>query len=119
MPISQFIKFLKDQPQKVSFDQAIQIINDNYDYTPSTFFNGLNEDKVTNEAGSNEGSCKIFAFGLTNELNKEETLSCFGDYYRNDVLKHPNSNDHANIRTFMIYGWAGIKFENNALTEKS
>ncbi len=115
MTISQFIKFIKDHPQKVSFDQTIQLINDNYDYTPSKFFNGINKDIITNEAGSNEGSCKIFAFGLINKLSKEETLSCFGDFYRKDVLMHPEASDHANIRTFMIHGWKGIQFDNDVL----
>jgi len=119
MPIHTFIKHLKDQPQEISFEQTMQIINDNYDYTPCKFYNGIDEGIITNEAGSNEGSCKIFAFGLTNELNEEETLTCFGDFYRNDVLKYPQANDHANIRTFMIHGWSGIKFDNEALVKKS
>ena len=119
MSVSQFIKLIKDRPQEVSFDQAMQLINDEYDYTPCKFYNGINEGIITNEAGSNEGSCKIFAFGLANNLSKEETLTCFGDFYRNDVLKHPEANDHANIRTFMIHGWNGIKFDNNALKRKS
>jgi len=119
MPINQFIELIKNNPQKVSFNQTIQLINDNYDYMPCNFYNGVGDQIVTNEAGSNEGSCKIFAFGLLNKLSKEETLACFGDFYRNDVLKHPQANDHANIRTFMIHGWDGIKFDNAALKIKS
>ena len=119
MTVSEFIKFVKAYPQEVSFDQTIQLVNDVYNYTPRRFYNGINDKMITNEAGSNEGSCKIFAFGLANKLSEEETLTCFGDFYRNDVLNHPDGNDHANIRTFIIHGWNGIKFDNNALVLKS
>jgi hypothetical protein len=56
---------------------------------------------------------------LLNNLNQEQTLACFGDYYREDVLKNPEGNDHGNIRNFMNTGWNGIKFEDQALQVKS
>ena len=43
-------------------------------------------------------------------LSKAQTLACFGDYYRVDVLQHPQKNDHANIRQFMLSGPGGIQF---------
>jgi hypothetical protein len=49
-------------------------------------------------------------------LNEKQTLACFGKYYREDVLRHPENDDHANIRNFMLYGWEGIVFEGEALT---
>ncbi|MCV6037542.1 HopJ type III effector protein, partial [Escherichia coli] len=64
------------------------------------------------------GSCKIFAFGLLNTLDKEATVACFGRFYREDVLLHPENNDHQNIRNFMVTGWEGIQFETSALTAK-
>jgi hypothetical protein len=51
-------------------------------------------------------------------LTDEQTLHCFGTYYRDDVLNHPDNNDHRNIRLFMRYGWQGIMFEGDALKVK-
>ena len=53
-----------------------------------------------------------------NGLDQEQTLTCFGDYYRKDVLEHPEGSDHANIRNFIKSGWSGIKFETQALKAK-
>ena len=50
------------------------------------------------------------AFAQLHELDAARTLACFGRYYREDVLRHPDGSDHANIRTFMRHGPAGIRF---------
>ena len=104
------------QNAAISFSETIKVITDNYQYTPTEFTNGLNADAVINAAGTNEGSCKIFAFALLNELSESQTLNLFGDYYHKDVLLSPEGTDHANIRTFMKYGWAGISFNGAALS---
>jgi len=51
-------------------------------------------------------------------LDDIQTLNCFGDYYRIDVLQNPENEDHANIRTFMTYGLKHILFSCPALTKK-
>jgi len=108
--------FLKQNPEKVEFSQTIEAIDKNYSYTPARFINGSQtNDRVVNEAGSNEGSCKIFAFAKLNNLSVEQTLHCFGTYYREDVLMHPEADNHANIRRFIRDGWNGIHFEQSAL----
>lgn len=89
------------------------VIADCYDYTPTTFTNG----DAKNVAGTNEGSCKLFAFAQLNSLTEAQTLHAFGDYYRVDVLKNPEGSDHANIRNFIKTGWQGINFEGTALKE--
>lgn len=115
MSLEQFLSTVKSQPEHIEFADTIQMISDHYEYTPSRFTNGPT---LVNEAGTNEGSCKIFAFAQLNNLNEKETLACFGAYYRDDVLKHPEGSDHGNIRNFMEYGWAGIHFDQPALLEK-
>ena len=99
----------------VEFEDVIDVIDEYFDYTPTHFTNGHGHDTVNNQAGSNEGSCKIFAFATMQGLTEAETLACFGKYYRQDVLQHPEADDHANIRTFMRHGWKGIRFEQSAL----
>ena len=97
----------------VSFNETIAIITEYYHYQPTEFSNG----SLVNDAGSNEGSCKIFAFGLSNKLTEQQTLKLFGDYYV-DVLNDPDGSGHQNIRNFMRDGWQGISFKNQALKLK-
>ena len=105
---------IKSIPLEISFSEVIEVVDANYDFVPTFFKNG----ETVNEIGQNAGSCKVFAFSLLNNLTKEQTLNCFGDYYRIDVLGNPDKEDHQNIRNFIVFGWEGIAFEGNALLEK-
>lgn len=100
--------------ESLNFADTITVITENYIYTPTAFRNG----NTQNAAGQNEGSCKIFAFAKLHDLTPPQTLSLFGDYYRIDVLQHPEATDHQNIRQFMQHGWAGVVFESEALKTK-
>ncbi len=112
MPLKELLALLENAPQQVEFQDVIDTIDASYHYQPTRFKNGA----TLNEAGSNAGSCKIFAFAQLQGLSKEQTLACFGQYYRDDVLQHPEASDHANIRNFMSTGWDGILFDSVALT---
>ena len=114
MSIHHLISKIKSQPEEIDFAEVISAIEAHYDYTPTAFRNG----ETMNEAGSNEGSCKIFAFAQLNQLSPAETLACFGKYYREDVLGNPTGSDHANIRNFMQSGWTGVQFDQAALSAK-
>jgi len=109
--LTDFIAQLQSQEKTIEFEQVMQVIMENYHYQPTIFYN----DKLVNEASTNEGSCKIFYFAKLNKLNQQQTLACFGRYYRDDVLANPQGNDHANIRHFIKTGWQGIKFNSAAL----
>ena len=109
-----FLNKVKSNPESITFQETIEIIESNYNFTPTTFKNG----NQINNAGENNGSCKIFAFAKMHQLEKEETLALFGSYYFDDVLKNPDGNDHQNIRNFMNFGWDGISFEGDALELK-
>lgn len=98
----------------VAFPEVIAHIDQHYDFHPTRFRNG----EQINEAGSNNGSCKIFAFAHLNGLSQQATLNAFGDFYTVDVLQHPDADNHANIRNFMRSGWAGVQFDGEALTAK-
>jgi len=118
MSVEAFINKLNNTPAEVAFSDTMALIDNYFDYTPSRFTNGVGDEQAINEAGSNEGSCKIFALGQLLGLDELKTLNCFGDYYRIDVLQHPDGSDHANIRNFMLHGWVGIVFDNVALSAK-
>lgn len=115
MKLNDFMNKLKDAPDSVEFSDTMAIIDALYDFTPTTFQNG----EVLNATGQNNGSCKLFAFAKLNDLTEQQTLNCFGAYYRNDVLKHPDGSDHQNIRNFIKYGWAGIQYDALPLTAKA
>ena len=117
MSLTKFLQKIKNN-ELVSFDETIAVITENYEYSPCKFKNGLNKQQLINAAGSNEGSCKIFSFAQINQLNQQQTLGLFGDYYRKDVLGDPTGTGHQNIRNFMHYGWEGITFSQQALTAK-
>ena len=115
MTIDELIEKINTRADLIDFSEVIETIDTCYRYTPTRFSNGEGSNAVINEAGTNEGSCKIFAFAKLNHLNEKQTLACFGKYYREDVLGHPDNDDHANIRNFTLYGWQGIVFEGEAL----
>lgn len=117
--IDQLLEKIRSVPEQIDFNEVIAAINTNYHYKPTPFTNGIGEYKLVNEAGQNEGSCRIFAFARLHHLTEAQTLACFGKYYREDVLMHPHGTDHANIRSFMQYGWKGICFDGEALEPKA
>ncbi len=114
MELQAFLTFLSHNQDTVSFQQVMDVIDSNYHFTPTQFSNG----ELTNEAGQNNGSCKIFAFAELHQLDQKSTLACFGDFYRKDVLEHPAADDHQNIRNFIRTGWQGIQFSGKALLPK-
>lgn len=114
MELDEFLNKLHTHPEKMEFTETISIIDNNYLYTPTAFQNGAQN----NLAGQNEGSCKILAFARLNKLGKEQTLHCFGKYYREEVLNDPDGEGHQNIRQFMQHDWEGVIFEKSALKPK-
>ena len=114
MTLQDLLDKLQHAPDTIEFNDTIAVIDALYDFTPTQFKNG----DLVSEAGKNSGSCKIFSFARLQNLTPQQTLACFGAYYRDDVLKHPEGTDHQNIRNFMKSGWEGIAFEGEALKAK-
>ena len=114
MTLDTLLAAIIESPMSISFTDTMTVIEKYYNFTPTQFSNG----DLINLAGQNNGSCKIFAFGRLNNLSEIQTLSCFGSYYHDHVLNHPNGDDHQNIRNFIISGWQGISFNNLALLKK-
>lgn len=115
MDIDGFLTALRNAPATVEFSDTMAVIEANYKFLPTRFQNG----DLTNEAEQNQGSCKLLAFAQLNSLSQQQTLACFGQYYRKDVLEHPAGTDHQNIRNFMEKGWDGVSFEGQPLTPMS
>ena len=115
MSITSFLEKLKQTPNAITFPETIAVIEENYDFTPTTFDNGTQH----NEAGQNSGSCKLFAFAKLQNLSQAETLACFGAYYFDEVLGNSEGTNHQNIRNFMKSGWNGIQLAGEALVPKA
>lgn len=115
MTIIAFIQKIKENPKAIAFADTIALIDENYNFTPTAFQNG----KQYNHVGENSGSCKLFSFAKLQNLNQEETLTCFGAIYFDEVLNNSEGENHQNIRNFMKTGWKGIAFEGNALILKA
>lgn len=97
----------------VYFADVISFIDDHYRYTPAAFHNG----ELSNIAGVNEGSAKVFGFAKLNGLNQSDTLKLFCEHYQ-AVLNNPNGNDHANIRNFLYWGWRAFLMPHNPLSPR-
>mgnify|MGYP000206335087 CR=1 FL=1 len=113
MIIQEFKTKLKSNPTSIVFAETIQVIEDNYNFTPTAFSNG----DIKNKANENSGSCKLFAFADHQKLTKEEALFCFGEHYKS-VLEDESGNSHQNIRNFIKTGFDGLFFESDALKSK-
>ena len=105
---------LRLKTELVPFADTLALIGELYRYAPSAFSNGLGDDVLHSPAGTNEGSCKVFAFAQLNGLSPDETMACFGEHYQ-AVLADPAGTGHPNIRLFMRDGFAGIRFEGTPL----
>ncbi|WP_333607753.1 HopJ type III effector protein [Arsukibacterium sp.] len=104
---------LSTEPETISFEQSIEIIDQHYHFTPTAFQNG----QQANQAGENNGACKILAFGQLHQLSEPQTLQLFGHFYQ-QVIATPAGTDHQNIRNFMRTGWDGVVFSQSPLTLK-
>ncbi|WP_394170844.1 HopJ type III effector protein [Saccharospirillum alexandrii] len=115
MTLNDFADQLYTRPETIDFDQAIAVIDREFEFTPVAFSVG----EQHNAAGTNQGSCRLLAFAHAMNLPEATTLALFGDYYRKDVLGNPDGQDHANIRQFMQHGWKGVHFSAIALKKRS
>lgn len=107
MTLEDFLAKLKSQPEAIAFSQTMTVIEAYYQFTPTTFSNG----NLENSADENQGSCKLFAFAIDQNLSKTETLACFGAQYFKDVAINPEGTGHQNIRNFIKTGFEGLAFK--------
>ena len=114
MNLQTYLNLLNNDPAQLEFSHTIDVIDSMYEFNPVAFRNGV----IENAPGENNGSCKLFAFAQLQGFDEQQTLRCFGAYYRDDVLNNPDGDDHQNIRNFIKTGWSGIRFTGTALTPK-
>ena len=115
MNIETLLGQLESSPETLEFTEIIKVIEGNYLFSATAFQCG----DAKNTAGTNEGSCKILAFARLHNIDAEKTPYLFGRFYREDVLEHPDGEDHANIRNFLKHGWSSVSFDSDPLSPKS
>lgn len=106
-------EFLKkiNQPHH-NFVDSLAFINTWFEFTPSLF----NNNGLINNETENLGSAKIFALAQLLDLNKQQTLLCFGEHYRN--LSQTPESSHLNIRMLINTNLTGIVFDRQPLRRK-
>mmetsp|Transcript_16606 Transcript_16606/g.27997 ORF Transcript_16606/g.27997 Transcript_16606/m.27997 type:complete len:242 (-) Transcript_16606:365-1090(-) len=104
----------------VKFEEIMDLMKECYIFEPTAYTSGKGQPyEVVNPAGTNSGSCKVFALGKLHNLTEDQTLKMFCEHYQG-VLEDPNGTAHANIRSFMKNGWEGIEFATpNAMTPRT
>lgn len=114
MNTAEYLKKVQQTPENLEFSELMEVIDNEYNFTPTAFRNG----ELENSDNENMGSCKLFSFAQLHGLSAEETLACFGAYYREDVMQNPDGADHQNIRNFIQTAWDGLVFSRMALEVK-
>jgi hypothetical protein len=95
------------------FHDTLELIKQGFEYQPTGFHNG----PLANQAGENEGSCRVFSLAQYCNLNEADTLRLFAEHYQ-QVLDDPAGESHDNIRQFMATGWSGIRFDEQPLRKR-
>lgn len=114
MKVDHLLELIRTSPELLEHDVVLCTIDEYYLYQPTYFMNGA----VVNNPGENEETCKILAFAKMHDLDKEQTLACFGRFFREEVRDHLHDVGHPNIRAFLVCGWRGVEFYGNALTPR-
>ena len=98
----------------MTFSDFTNLIDQEYEFINIAFKNN----GLINSKEENQGSAKIFCFGLMHSLSEEDVIRCFGEHYQSVVDDPENNNSHLNIRSFISNGWKGILINQNALKLK-
>jgi hypothetical protein len=113
MNTQQYIEQLRSGTQ-MKFSDFIDLIAREYRFLNIAFENS----GVFNSKDENQGSAKVFCFGLMHSLSEREVIKCFGEHYQSVLDSPQDQSSHLNIRSFMNSGWGGVTIDFAALTIK-
>ena len=99
---------------KMNFSDLTNLIDQEYEFLNVAFKNN----DLINSKEENQGSAKVFCFGLMHSLSEEDTIRCFGEHYQSVIDEPKNNNSHLNIRSFISNGWKEVLINQNALKLK-
>ena len=113
MNTQQYIEQLRSGTQ-MKFSDFIDLIAREYSFSNIAFENS----GVFNSKDENQGSAKVFCFGLMHSLSEREVIKCFGEHYQSVLDSPQDQSSHLNIRSFMNSGWGGVTNDFSDLTIK-
>ena len=113
MNTQQYLEQLKSG-EEMKFLDFTDLIDNEYTFLPTAFMNA----DLANKDDENQGSAKVFCFGLMHSLSEREVVKCFGEYYQSVLDSPQDQSSHLNIRSFMNSGWGGVTIDFSALTIK-
>ena len=96
------------------FTDFTDLIDNEYTFVPTAFMNA----DLANKDDENQGSAKVFCFGLMHSLSEREVVKCFGEHYQSVLDSPQDPSSHLNIRSFMNSGWGGVTNDFSDLTIK-
>ena len=109
----QYLENLKTGVQ-MKFSDFLDLIEQEYTFSNIAFTNN----GLSNSKDENQGSAKVFCFGLMHSLDEKDVIKCFGEHYKS-VLESPEDvTSHLNIRNFLKKGWEGVLIDKKALSVK-
>ena len=109
----QYLENLKLGVQ-MKFSDFLELIEQEYTFSNVSFTNN----GLSNSKDENQGSAKVFCFGLMYSLDEKDAIRCFGEHHQS-VLESPEDvTSHLNIRNFLKMGWEGVLIDKNALSVK-
>ena len=113
MNTQQYLENLKSGVQ-MKFSDFLDLIEKEYTFSNIAFTNN----GLSNSKDENQGSAKVFCFGLMHSLDEKDTIKCFGEHYNSVLESSEDVTSHLNIRIFMKMGWKGVSIDKNALSVK-
>ena len=113
MNTQQYLEQIKSGGE-MKFSDFTDLIDNEYTFLPTAFMNA----DLANKDDENQGSAKVFCFGLMHSLSEREVVKCFGEHYQSVLDSPQDQSSHLNIRSFMNSGWGGVTIDFSALTIK-
>jgi len=113
MRTKEYLELLRSEV-KMNFSDFTKLIDQEYVFKNVAFDNN----GLFNSKDENQGSAKVFCFGLMHSLSEVEAARCFGEHYQSVLDEPDNELSHVNIRNFIKAGWKGVSINFSALQVK-
>eukprot|EP00854_Cymbomonas_tetramitiformis_P010797 gene10797-12773_t len=99
----------------VKFNEVM--VEESYRFTPTEYTSGFGtDDELVNPAGTNNGSNKVFAFGMLYELTEEQTLRLFCQDFL-EILSVCNQAKPELLRGVYVFTPSRLPGDNDVLTD--
>ena len=109
MNTKQYLENLKSGVQ-MKFSDFPDLIEQEYTFSNIAFTNN----GLSNSKDENQGSAKVFCFGLMYSLDEKDVIRCFVEHYKSLLESPKDVTSHLNIRNFLKMRLEGVSIDKNA-----